>query len=229
MTRPLFLLLFILLTGLAPGASAAPAQKDWSRSVTLTAEGAHLIGNPAAKTRLVEYVSYTCPHCAHFVAEGSEPLRKGWVSRGGVATEIRNLVRDRFDLTAAILARCGGPARFQSVHEAIFAAQDSWLASVRAYASAPTTLPVDATRVELITDIAQKTGLFALLAKKGVAAEKSRACLADEKAMGIVLGMTKRGMGEDHVTGTPSFLINGTLTDAHDWAGLRALLPAPVN
>jgi hypothetical protein len=75
------LLLFLGLVLVPAAAQAAPA-KDWSQTVTLTKEGAHVIGNPAAKTRLVEYVSYTCPHCAHFVAEGTAPLKAGWVSRG---------------------------------------------------------------------------------------------------------------------------------------------------
>jgi protein-disulfide isomerase len=150
------LLLGPILLVVAASAQAAPEQKDWSRTIILTPEGAHLVGNPAAKTRLVEYVSYTCSHCAHFVVEGSEPLRKGWISKGAIAAEIRNLVRDRFDLTAAILARCGGPARFSAIHDAIFAAQDGWLERVRAYASAPMSLPPDATRAEVMTDIAQK-------------------------------------------------------------------------
>ena len=107
MIRALLLYLAIFLF---PAAVQAAPAKDWSRTVTLTKEGAHLIGNPAAKTRLVEYVSYTCPHCAHFVAEGTTPLKAGWVAKGLVAVEVRHLVRDRYDLVAALLARCGGAA-----------------------------------------------------------------------------------------------------------------------
>lgn len=224
-----FLLFALALASLPAGASAAPPARDWANAVALTPAGAHLIGNPAAKTRLVEYVSYTCPHCAHFVAEGTAPLKAGWVSKGLVAVEIRNLVRDRYDMTAAILARCGGPARFAGNHEALFGNFDAWIEKLRAYEAAPSTLPPDAEPAAIMTDISEKTGLFALMAKRNVTPAQSRACLADGKAMETVLALTRTAIEQDKVTGTPSFLINGRLTEAHDWAGLRPLLPVPGN
>lgn len=215
----------VLLAPAALHARAAPA-KDWTRTVTRTAEGAHVLGNPAAKHRLVEYVSYTCPHCAHFVAEGTGPLKSGWIARGTLAVEVRNLVRDRFDMTAALLARCGGTARFFGNHEALFANQDAWLDKARAYKPA---LPANASQAAAMADIADRTGLFALMEKRGVTPAQGRACLADAAALEQVLAMTRRAVEQDGVQGTPSFLVDGKLTQAHDWAGLRPLLPAPAN
>lgn len=225
MIRALFL--FLAFSLLPAGAQAAPA-KDWSRTVTLTKEGAHLIGNPAAKTRLVEYVSYTCPHCAHFVAEGTAPLKAGWVAKGLVAVEVRNLVRDKYDLIAALLARCGGPAVFPGHHEAIFAAQQTWFGKAMALENDAPDYPASMGQGARMVDIASRIGLFALVTKRGVAPAIARACLADQKAVDTVLAMTRSAMEDDRVTSTPSFLINGTLTDVHDWAGLRGLLPAPA-
>ncbi|MCH4152842.1 MAG: DsbA family protein [Sphingobium sp.] len=222
------LLLFLGLVLVPAAAQAAPA-KDWSQTVTLTKEGAHVIGNPAAKTRLVEYVSYTCPHCAHFVAEGTAPLKAGWVSRGTVAVEIRNLVRDRYDFTVALLARCGGPAKFPGNHEALFAAQNDWIAKAQAYEGQSSALPADAKPAAIMAEIADKTGMLALLAKRGVTPAQSRICIASQPAFNALMAMTKRALEQDHVTGTPSFLINGTLTEAHDWASLRPLLPRAAN
>lgn len=219
MLRAFALTLSLLFT--APVLAAPP--RDWSRSVTLAASGAHIQGNPAAKTKLVEYVSYTCPHCAHFVAESSGPLKAGWMKPGHLSVEIRNLVRDRYDLTAALLARCGGPARFIENHEALFAGQKGWIEKVMAYDQAPTSLE-NPSRAAVLTDIAEKTGLLALMAKRGINSRTARQCLADEKALAAVTGMTKQSQA-DKVTGTPSFLVDGTLTDAHDWASLRPLLP----
>ena len=58
---------------LAPQAVAAPARKaaapaavDWSNRVAATPEGGFMMGNPAAKVKVVEYGSLTCPHCAAF-------------------------------------------------------------------------------------------------------------------------------------------------------------------
>ncbi len=197
--------------------------------VTLSKEGAFVIGNPAAKTRLVEYVSYTCPHCAHFVAEGTTALKAGWVSKGLVAVEVRNLVRDRYDFTAALLARCGGAAKFPGNHEALFAAQQDWIAKAQAYESQPSALPADAKPAAVMTEIADKTGMLALMAKRGVTPAQSRVCLADQKAFDIVMAMTRRGLEQDQIKGTPSFLLNGKLTDVYDWAGLQPLLPKSAN
>src|SRR3546814_3681804 len=44
-----------------------------------------------------------------------------------VLVEYRNLVRDPVDMTAAMLARCGGAKAFAANHQAIFAAQPIWL------------------------------------------------------------------------------------------------------
>lgn len=217
------LLLFLALSLFPVAAQAAPA-KDWSRTVTLTKEGSHVIGNPAAKTRLVEYVSYTCPHCAHFVAEGTAPLKAGWVSKGLVAVEVRNLVRDRYDLLAALLARCGGPAAFPGHHEALFAAQQDWMGQAMELESDPPTFAPDMSQGARMADFARRIGLIGLMEKRGVPSARSRVCLADEKAMQAVLAMTNRA-NEDAVRSTPSFLLNGKLTEAHDWAGLRPLLP----
>ncbi len=222
-------LLLTLILSLVPAASQAAPAQDWSKTVMLSKEGAHVIGNPAAKTRLVEYVSYTCSHCAHFVAEGTAPLKAGWVSKGLIAVEVRNLVRDRYDFTAALLARCGGPAKFPGNHEALFAAQQDWTAKAQTYESKPSTLPADATPAAIMAEIADRTGMLALVAKRGVTPAQSRVCLADKQAFAAVLAMTKRALEQDHVTGTPSFLINGALTDAHDWQSLQPLLPKPAN
>lgn len=220
-------ILLLALAGvlLSPAVHAAPAQ-DWTRTVTQTPEGAYVLGNPAAKHRLIEYVSYTCPHCAHFVAEGTAPIKSGWIAKGTLAVEVRNLIRDRFDLTAALLARCGGAARFFGDHEALFAHQETWFGAARGFQSA---LPANASQVATMTEVADKTGLTALMQKRGVTPAQSHACLANAEALGQVLAMTKAGIERDGVRGTPSFLINGKLTPAHDWAGLRPLLPAPAN
>ncbi len=221
-------LLVVLLTLVAAPLAAAPA-KDWSRTVVQTPGGAFLIGNPAAKTRLVEYVSYTCPHCAHFVAEGTQPLKAGWIARGTMSVEIRNLIRDRFDLAAALLARCGGPARFPGNHEAIFANQQAWMEKAVAYEKAPSTLPAGASHAQMLTDIADKTGLIALMGKRGVTPAQSRTCLADEATTNRIMAMTKAAVEQEHIQGTPSFMLNGKLTEAYGWDTLRPLLPVPAN
>jgi hypothetical protein len=58
------------------------------------------MGNPQAR-RLVEYMSYTCPHCAHFEAESALALRNGPIASGKGSFEVRHLLRDPIDATIA--------------------------------------------------------------------------------------------------------------------------------
>ena len=76
-------LLSLSLLALPAALVAAPAA-NWASRVTMTPIGGHYMGNPAAPTKLVEYVSYTCSHCAHFVSEASAPLRTDYVKGGKV-------------------------------------------------------------------------------------------------------------------------------------------------
>ncbi|MCZ8173159.1 MAG: thioredoxin domain-containing protein, partial [Brevundimonas sp.] len=55
----------VLLAG-----AGKPKEKDWSATVTISRDGYHVRGNPQAPIRLIEYVSYSCPHCGIFEMEG---------------------------------------------------------------------------------------------------------------------------------------------------------------
>jgi protein-disulfide isomerase len=52
---------------------------------------------------------------------------------------------------------------------------------------------------------------------------KIDSCLSDPKGLQAVVDLTKRG-NDDGVTGTPTFFINGAITEAHGWALLEPLL-----
>jgi protein-disulfide isomerase len=181
------------------------------------------MGNPAAPTKLVEYVSYTCSHCAHFVGEASAPLKADYVKGGKVGVEVRNAVRDKYDLTAALLARCGGPARFMGNHEALFANQTAWMEQLETY-DRDATKPTE--QVPALQDIGQKTGLYALMNKRGFTNAQLNACIASPQSMKQVLAMTDEAWNKVKITGTPGFVVNGTLVQGSTWAILQAALPA---
>ena len=217
------LLLIAALLALTPARAAVP---DWTRTVTMTADGAFVQGNPKAPTHLIEYVSYTCPHCALFVAEASKPLRDGRVRRGLVKIELRNAIRDPYDLAAAVLARCGGKGRFFADHEALFAQQAAWLPRVEAYEAARGDKRFTDSAAQL-ADIAASTGLGDFMAKRGLAPQLQRKCLADRKTPAMLAAMARDAWEVRKIGGTPAFAINGALlSGVHDWAGLNAALPA---
>ncbi len=211
-----------------PAATPAQPAKDWSTTITQGPGGAFILGNPAAKTKLVEYFSYTCPHCAHFAEEATPALKTTWIKRGLVSIEYRNFVRDAFDLSAAILARCGGAGKFLGNHEAIFANYEPWMKQAESYSSAQEGKPNKGDQVAQITDIADKTGLITLLAKRGLTPAAQRQCLADKAMLASVLALTSDAWDADpNFEGTPGFLIDGKpVKGVHDWTRLQPQLPA---
>lgn len=215
-------LILSLALAASPAMLVAAPSANWAGRVVATPIGGHLMGNPAAPTKLVEYVSYTCSHCAHFVGEASEPLKNDYVKSGKVSVEVRNAVRDRYDLTAALLARCGGPARFMGNHEALFANQSAWMDKVIPY-DRDAQKPAD--QVAAMKDIGQKTGLYALMNKRGFPNARLDACLADKLSMKQVLAMTDEAWKKLQISGTPAFVINGTKVDGSTWDIVRAALP----
>lgn len=209
----------LVLAGLALLAltAAAPAV-DWTRKVTQTPEGAFVLGNPAAKTRLVEYVSYTCPHCAHFSNEARAELRSKYIATGGTAVEIRHAVRDPLDLAATLLARCGGPARFFADHDKLFATQEQWFEKGLQYWQANAEALQAAAERDRLKMVARGAGLPALL---GMSETQANACLSNEAREKPVLAMTEEAWRKRSIPGTPYFLINGTpVADTTTWAAL---------
>ena len=219
----------ILLVSFVLAAPASAQLNDWTRAVNAAPDGAFVMGNPQAATRLTEYISYTCPHCGHFTREGAAPLKAGWVKRGLVSVEIRNAVRDPYDLTAALLARCGGKAHFFAYHEALFANQDAWMERVQAF-EAKRTPDAKMTPAALLAAIAEGTGLTPFMTKLGLPPARQHLCLSSAAMLKQVTDMTNDAWSVKKINGTPTFAINGNIIqDAHDWASLRAALPALPN
>lgn len=215
--------LFLLALFALPAAVVAAPAANWTTHVTLSPIGGHLLGNPTAPTKLVEYVSYTCSHCAHFVGEASAPLKADYVKGGKVSVEVRNAVRDKYDLTAALLARCGGPRRFFGNHEALFANQTAWMEQLEAYdrgAAKPSE------QIAALRDIGRNTGLYALMGKRGFTPAQLDACIANPSAMKQILAMTDEAWNKVKIPGTPGFTVNGALVGGSSWDSLRDALPA---
>jgi len=209
--------------------AATPAKPvPWSSKVTTSSIGAHVVGNPAAKVRLVEYFSYTCHVCADFAKLGSAPLKTQYIDRGLVLFEYRNLVRDPVDMTAALLARCGGPTAFARNHQAIFAAFDTWMAKVKNASEAQQTSWFEGTTAQRARKIAADTGLAALMRARGYTQAQLDAALDSEVAQAELTGMTNIGRSADRVGGTPTFFVNGRNAEVTAWPALKSKLDLAI-
>jgi protein-disulfide isomerase len=219
--------LLALFALLAPMTFAAAAGPDWTKTITRAPNGAYVLGNPKAKVRFVEYLSYSCPHCAHFTGEAAGPIKAGYVSKGTVAVEMRNAVRDRYDFTAALLARCGGPTRFFGNTEALFAAQEGLMTKMVAFEASNSlseTTPVN----DALKAVARGSGLTDFMIARGFTSGQLDACLVDKATQGVVQALTAEAWQTRKIAGTPSFLINGESVKLTEWSQIEPKLRAAV-
>ncbi len=203
-------------------AASAPKNGDWSTIVTRTPAGGFVMGNPNARVKLVEFGSLTCDHCAAFDRDGGKVLVDDYVKKGLVSWEFRNFVRDPFDLTAALLARCGGEAGFFGLTRDLFASQGEWIGKLQAADAAQVEALQTMPPAQQFSTIADLSGLKKYVSTRGVTQAKAEQSLANEAETDQLVKMNKDAVTTYNVPGTPSFLINGSLVEsAHSWEALE--------
>lgn len=212
-----------------PAAKPAATAQDWTKVIAATPEGGFRIGNPVAATRLIEYGSFTCSHCGHFARDGMPQLLQQYVKRGKVSFEFRNFVRDPYDLTAAMLSRCAGPREQFALTESFFAAQEQWIGRFTAMTDEQKAALNALPEAERPWRVATIGGLDAMAAKAGITPANAKKCFGDKAAMDKLIAMRAVATEQYKLEGTPTFIINGKTTHAHDWAALKPLLGPPGN
>lgn len=214
------------LAALALGALplASVSAKNWMATQTATGKG-YRSGNPEASARLIEFVSYTCPHCAELEMEADAPLRLQYVQTGKASVEVRHMIRNNIDLTAALLTECGGPARFFGNHHAVLHAQAEWLPKARALTPAQQTRWNSGSFASRMRAIAGDLDFYELMEARGYTRAKLDQCLGDEKRAEAIFTSARANVEEFAVPGTPSFVLNGKLLEGvHSWQSLQVAL-----
>jgi len=224
--RSVKLALALGVTALAGSAVAVVAQpgQNWTTTVVERDNG-HLLGNPEAKVKLVEFMSYTCSHCADFARDGELAIKLAYVPNGRVSFEIRHLLRDPIDLTAALLTHCGDPAKFAENHSAILHAQDEWLAKARATTQAQRSRWQFGTNGARRQAMASDLGFYTLMERRGYSRVALDRCLADETKAAALAQSSQADIAAYKLTGTPSFVVDGKLLDGvFTWSALEKAL-----
>lgn len=227
MMRTILALVAALTALLAPPPSGdAMAARDWNAMVTRTPAGAFVVGNPKAKVRLVEYLSLTCGHCAHFSAEAWEPLKTRYIGKGLVSLEVRHALRDGFDVTASLLSVCEGPKGYFDAIDMVLAKQGEWALRANSFQQEGIEAkPMD----QRMMAYANGAGLDLLFAGRGMARARMTACLSDAAEQKMLAAMAKEAWSERKIGGTPAFLINGALQeDVASWEALEPRLKAAL-
>ena len=210
--------------------TAPPKGGDWTMVVNPTPAGGFMMGNPSAKVKLVEYGSLTCPHCREFDEQGVPTLVDKYVKSGQVSWEFRNYVRDPFDLTATLVARCNGAKGFFPLARALYKDQPDWVGKIQATPQAQLEQLQNLPPTQQFVQAAKFAGFNEWAAARGVPETKLTQCLSNEGSINQLVQMTGDTTNElPNFPGTPTFVINGKIVEnTATWALLEPALKKAI-
>jgi protein-disulfide isomerase len=180
---------FIVIAALA-FALAACGQK----SSAVTSDDMSL-GNANAKVTMVEYASVACPHCALFNNTVFPAFKTQFIDTGKVHYVFREMLvgGDAEQSMAAagfLMARCAGKDKYFSIVDAIFRQQEA---------------------IYQTGDI--RGGLLKIAESAGMSEPQFTACISDDKSIRALNDRVETYSKRDHISGTPTFIINGKTLD----------------
>ncbi|AJE45104.1 DsbA family protein [Celeribacter indicus] len=184
----------------------APANAQEASDVTVPDL---VLGNADAPVELIEYASYTCPHCAEFHKSVFEPLKREYIDTGKLRFVYREVYFDKFGLWASMVARCGGEMRYFGVQKMLYDEQRDWLAGGK------DTMQI----VENLRKIGKRAGLTD---------ENLDACLNDGAMAEALYAKFTREIEEHNVDATPTLVIDGEKHSNMSYADLKEILDAKL-
>lgn len=161
------------------------------------------IGDENAPITIVEYASFTCPHCASFHANQYPQLKANYIETGKVRFIYREVYFDRPGLWASMMARCGGDSRFFAIADMLYARQREWTQGDGG----------------AVASNLRKIGLSV-----GIDADELDACMADGEMAQNLVGWYRENADADQVQSTPILIIDGEKFSNMSYGDLSALL-----
>lgn len=191
-------------TALLGSSTAALAQDDSAEAADVPEIKEMVLGNEDAPVTLMEYASFTCPHCRDFHNDVLEKVKTEYIDTGKVKFVYRDVYFDRYGLWAAMIARCN-PDRFFGIADMFYEQQDQWLRSAKSEAE--------------IADNLRRIGKIA-----GLDEASLEECLSDDAKARALVAWYQKNATEDDVTGTPTLFVNGKQYSNMSYADLKEIL-----
>ena len=197
--------------------SGTPQQTEVAATTEAGADSANVdtsgvvemvLGDPEAAVEIIEYASFTCPHCRTFHETVFKDIKKDYIDTGKVRFVYREVYFDRFGLWAGMMARCAGPVRYFGIVDLIYENQNVW-----ARASTP------AETAEELKKIGRQAGMTD---------ETLDACMQDPEQAELLLAWWEQNAASDGISSTPSFVINGKNYNNMNYAEFRRVLDAEI-
>ena len=166
------------------------------------------MGDKEAPVIMIEYASFTCPHCASFHTEVLPKLKADYINPGKVLLEYREVYFDGPGLWAGLLARCQGNKKYFPMINLIYRKQKDWARG---------------NRDEIIN------GLLSVGRQSGLTDEKSKMCMEDSTLAEELIEVFKINTTADGISSTPSFVINGELMQNMSYDELIKVIEGKLN
>lgn len=183
-------------------ATAEEAQADENGIVEM------VLGNEDAKVTVMEYASFTCPHCASFHENQFKQLKADYIDTGKIRFVYRDVYFDRYGLWAAMVARCEGPSKFFGISNLLYEQQREWMD------------PQDPVKT---SENLRRLGRIA-----GLDGDKLTACLEDEDKARALVSWWQENSEADDISSTPTLLINGESHGNMSYDDLKELIEAEL-
>lgn len=161
------------------------------------------MGSEDAPVTLMEYASFTCPHCATFHNNVLGKIKAEYVDTGKVKFVYRDVYFDRPGLWAAMMARCE-PTKFFGIADMLYAEQKSWIGGGN------------------LSEIDQNLRRIGLVA--GIGKEELDACMADAENAQALYTWFQQNMETDDVSSTPTLFVDGKKYSNMSYTDLKAIL-----
>ncbi|SEN43552.1 Thioredoxin [Roseovarius tolerans] len=145
------------------------------------------MGPADAKVKIIEYASFTCPHCASFHNGPLKELKADYIETDKVHFIYRDVYFDRFGLWASIVARCGGEEKFFGISDMLYEQQREWTNGQPA-------------------EIAENLRRIGKVA--GIEPDALDACLNDEAKAKALVAWYQENAEAHEVNSTPTLIIN---------------------
>lgn len=163
------------------------------------------MGPDDAAVTVIEYASFTCPHCASFHKDVFHDLKSEFIDTGKIRFVFREVYFDRFGLWAGMIARCGGEQKYFGIVDMLFKRQREWA--------------VGGEDPSVIVDNIKKIGRIA-----GLSDAEMEECLMDKDHAKALVEEFQKNATADNIDSTPSFIIDGEKYSNMSFAEMSKLL-----
>ena len=176
---------WVLSPSAQPPLGAAGAQEAASPVVDMT------LGQADAPVEIIEYGSFTCPHCAAFEETVFPQIKENYIDTGKVKFTFREAYFNKYDMWASLMARCGGEMKYFGIVDMIYSTQNEWARQ---------------SSEQDVADAIRKMGLQA-----GIGQEELDACMQDGEQLKALVAWYQGNVEKDGFNSTPSFIVDGEL------------------